>query len=230
MNDATKFTSPEGNNNVVRVDFYNDADKSKSTLRIEATCSGTAGINNIVLDDTQSPPLITFNSKTACPIGSLSALWGAIENNKWALFTVFLIVGLFVCFLGRTLFKVILFIAGMLVGFGLVWLISYSTFLKNNDKTWVFWTVIAVSSVLGIIIGILMVKLTKVGAFLIAAWGGYSLGLLLYPTFLYKIWSGTAAVWVFSISFALVSGILACFLFETVLILSTSLAGSFLAI
>jgi hypothetical protein len=194
------------------------------------TCSDNEGINSPTVDETKTPPLITFNSKSACSVGSLSALWSAVENNKWALFTVFLIVGLFVCFLGRTLFKVILFIAGMLAGFALVWLISYNTFLSENDKTWVFWVVVAISAIIGLLIGYLLVKLTKVGAFVIAAWGGYSLGLLLYPTFLYKIWSGTAAIWVFTLSFALIAGILAIFLFETVLILSTSMAGSFLAI
>jgi hypothetical protein len=118
----------------------------------------------------------------------------------------------------------------MLAGFALVWLISYNTFLSENDKTWVFWVVVAISGIIGLLLGYLLVKLTKVGAFVIAAWGGYSLGLLLYPTFLYKIWSGTAAIWVWTLSFALIAGILAIFLFETVLILSTSMAGSFLAI
>jgi hypothetical protein len=118
----------------------------------------------------------------------------------------------------------------MLAGFGLVWLISYNTFLKDNDKTWVFWLVVGISALIGILIGVLLVKLSKLGAFLVAGWGGYSLGLLLYNAFLYKIWAGSAAVWVWSLSFALVAGALACCLFETVLILSTSLAGSYLAI
>jgi hypothetical protein len=153
-----------------------------------------------------------------------------INSNKWILFVIFLLVGTFVCFFGRKLFKPILFIAGILAGFGLVWLICYNTFLSSYTQNWAFWVVFAVSAIIGLLIGWLLVKLTKVGAFAIAAWGGYSLGLLLYPTFLYKVWSGAAAVWVFSIGFALIAGILALFLFEHVLILSTSLAGSFLAI
>lgn len=142
---------------------------------------------------------------------------------------IFILVGLFVCFLGRVLFKPILFIAGIFLGVGLTWLICYATFLDDNDKQWVFWLVLAISLIIGLLIGFLLFKLAKVGAFLIAGWGGFSLGLLTYNAFMYKV-DSQAFFWCWIIGCALVAGILACCLFEHILILSTSLSGSFLVI
>ena len=103
------------------------------------------------------------------------------------MFVFSLVVGGFVCFFGRKLFRPILFIGGLLLGVALVWLICYSTFLSDESKGWVFWLVLGISLLIGIAIGFLLFKLTKVGAFILAGWGGYSLGLLLYNAFLYKI-------------------------------------------
>lgn len=145
------------------------------------------------------------------------------------LFAIFLIVGLFITFFGRKLFRPILFIAGLFIGVALVWLICYSTFLSDNSKSWVFWVVTAVSILIGLVIGWLLFKLTKIGAFILAGWGGYSLALLLYNAFLYKI-NSQAFFWCWTIGLAVVCAVLCLCFFEHILILSSSMAGSFLAI
>ena len=152
-----------------------------------------------------------------------------ISQNKVVMCIIFILVGFFVCFFGRKLFRPILFIAGILLGVGLVWLLCYSTFLDSNDKAWVFWLVFGISLLIGIGLGFLFFKLTKLGAFLLAGWGGYSLGLLLYNAFLYKI-DSQVFFWCFTLGMALVAGLLVCVAFEHILILSTAMAGSFLAI
>lgn len=93
---------------------------------------------------------------------------------------IFMVLGIFICLMGRKMFKPIIFIAGVLLTTGLVLVIFYSTFLKSNTATWVGWVVLAGAVLLGLLIGCLFVKLVKLGAFAIAAWGGFSLGLLLY--------------------------------------------------
>lgn len=105
------------------------------------------------------------------------------------MFAVMVIVGSVICFLGRTLFKPVLFIAGMMLSVCLVWLIFYSTFLSSNTKSWVGWVVLIGSLLFGLIIGTLFVKLVKLGAFVLSAWGGFTVGLLIYNAFLYKMGS-----------------------------------------
>ncbi len=145
------------------------------------------------------------------------------------MFSIFLVVGFIVCFLGRTLFKPVIFIAGVLLSVSLVWIIFYSTFLNENTKSWVGWVVLSSSILLGLIIGCLFVKVVKIGAFIVAAWGGYCLALLMYNSFMYFMHSNVG-FWCWTIGVALICGLLALKFFDHILILSTALAGSFLAI
>ena len=98
-----------------------------------------------------------------------------------------MLIGLVVCFLGRKLFTPILFLTGILLSVSLIWLIFYS--ISDSRKTWVGWVVLGVAVLVGIVLGWLFTKLTKLGAFCLAAWGGFSLGLLLYNSFLYTLHS-----------------------------------------
>lgn len=141
---------------------------------------------------------------------------------------IFLILGLFVCFLGRILFKVILFVTGVVLMM-VLGLLIYGTAFSSTTASWVGWLIFGLAFLIGLGVGYLFMKLVKLGAFLVAAWGGFSLGLLLYNAFLYMTHS-QVFFWVFCCACALICGILAVFLFDHVLILSTSLAGSFLFI
>ena len=139
-----------------------------------------------------------------------------------------MVIGLFISMMGRKLFKVIVFIAGVFLVVAVVLLIFYTTFLKENTASWVGWVVLGCSVLLGLLLGCLFVKVIKLGAFAIAAWGGFSLGLLLYETFpLYKI-DSQVFFWCFCIGLALICGILAICLFDHVLILTTALGGAYL--
>jgi hypothetical protein len=131
--------------------------------------------------------VVSFKHETGCKNDSLNALWEWFNSNKWVMFSVFLIIGSIICFLGRTLFKPVLFISGMFLSVCLVWLIFYSTFLSSNTKPWVGWVVLVGSILLGLLIGAIFVKLAKLGAFILAAWGGFSVSLLIYNAFLYKM-------------------------------------------
>lgn len=145
------------------------------------------------------------------------------------MFVVFLIIGTVVCFLGRTLFKPVIFIAGVLLTVSLVWIIFYSTFLNENTKSWVGWVVLAGSIIVGLIIGCVFIKIVKLGAFILGAWGGFTLSLLIYNSFLYKM-NSEVGFWCFCVGVAILFGVLALCFFDHILIHATALAGSFLVI
>jgi hypothetical protein len=145
------------------------------------------------------------------------------------MFVVFLALGFLICFFGRRLFKPVIFIAGIIATVCLVWLIFYSTFLSSSTKSWVGWVVLAVSIGGGILVGFLFIKFIKVGVFVLAGFGGYTLGLLLYNAVLYKM-DSQVGFWCFTIGLGIVAGVLALFLFEHVLIHTTAFFGSFLFI
>jgi hypothetical protein len=235
--DATFDSFTDNNGHGLQITYNSPNSRSGScsgqpTLIVKNYCdSSQSGIGSPNVDDTTNTctPLITFQNKTGCKKGSLSALWQWFSDNKWVMFSVFLIVGFLICFLGRTLFRPVIFIAGVLLSVSLIWIIFYSTFLNENSKGWVGWVVLAGAILFGLIIGCLLIKFVKIGAFVLAAWGGYALGLLLWNAFLYKT-NSNGGLWGFTIGFALVFGVLALFFFDHILIHATAILGSFMVI
>jgi len=91
--------------------------------------------------------------------------------------------------------------------------------------------VLSISFVIGGILGIIMAKLQRFGAAILAAFGGFCLGLIIYGAFLYKADDDRQILyWCFNIGMALICGILTIWLFEHMLIISTSIVGSYLFI
>lgn len=170
-----------------------------------------------------------FNSYTGCKSGQMSALWEWFKNNKWAMFGFFLVAGSLICFMGRTLFTPIVFIVSTTAITALVLLIAYNTFLSDNSKAWVGWVTIGVAVVLGLLVGSLMISFIKLAIFIVSAWGGYAVGLLVYNAFMYKMNSQTG-FWCFTLGMALVFGILSLCFWNHILIHATAISGSFMAV
>lgn len=143
-------------------------------------------------------------------------LWGSL----------FIIIGIFLAFFGRKLFTTALFIAAAAIFVGLVLIIVYSTFLAESDK-WVGWIVISVAILLGLGVGYLATKLEKIGACLLAGWGGFCLGILLNESVLYYFGSAVL-LWIVNGACALIAAIAAWFLFNQAIIISTAFVGSYL--
>jgi hypothetical protein len=143
------------------------------------------------------------------------------------MFVISVVLGIVICFFGRRLFKPVLFITGVVLVVSLVMLIFYSTFLKSNTAAWVGWVVLSCSTLLGLCVGGIFVKIAKLGAFVLAAWGGFTLGLLMYNAVLYKAFN-EGGMWGFCVGVALLFGLLALFFFDHILINVTALIGAFL--
>jgi len=79
------------------------------TLHLEILCGSTAYALDSV-DDTTDPynPKITIASRAGCKVGQLNVIWDWIEDNKWFMFVILVVLGLFICFFGRKLFEPVL--------------------------------------------------------------------------------------------------------------------------
>lgn len=105
-------------------------------------------------------------------------------------------------------------------------LIFYSAFFSNNTKDWVGWVVLSCSILVGILVGFILAKMTKLGLAVLAGWGGATLGLVLWNAFLYKT-NSDVAFWIFIVAFALISASLSCCLFDHLLIITTAFVGAY---
>ena len=147
---------------------------------------------NLVCDDSKDTPVVsalknlggkaysaTFTGKDACPALDFSAIWDFFNENIWLWAIIMIVAGLFICLLGRQLFKVTIFLAATFITIAAILLLFYSTFLKSNTEDWVAWTVLAISLVLGLIVGFLATKVLRLGAAVLAGWGGFMIGVLI---------------------------------------------------
>lgn len=178
-----KLSAVEGDNTThIKISYLNG--EPGYNLTIEIFCDEDNIFSSPFVWDTlnSSQPYIRFGSSTGC---ATMAFWTWVTDNQWVMFTVCLIVGFILAFFGRKLWKPLFFLTGVFLTIFLVLIIFYTTFLNSKTENWVGWTVIACSAVLGLIVGFIFMKISKLGAFFLAGWGGFCLGLLIWNTFLY---------------------------------------------
>jgi hypothetical protein len=108
-------------------------------------------------------------------------------------------------------------------------LISYSTFASDDSEWWVGLLVLTFSIIVGLAIGYLFNKYQKIGKFFLGAWGGFSLGILLYNAVAYLLES-QIALWCFAVGIGVLSGVLIVYFDDEIIILATAIIGSLIII
>jgi hypothetical protein len=156
-------------------------------------------------------PLIRFLSKYSFVFGAFLIVMGFV-------------VGVF----GKKIFKPVICIVGTLVFNIALCLFIFSIFFTRNTPEWAGWLTWSICLVLGMCVGLILAKLTRLGVAVLAAWGGFSLGMIIYAAFLYKL-DGDKNIlfWCFNIGLAITTGILSLFLFNHAVVLATAIVGSY---
>lgn len=171
----------------------------------------------------------SLTSAEVCPSFDMNALWSFLDTYSYLWGAMFIVGGIFFCFFGKKLFKAAIFIVtAILTVFGIL-LLFYTTFLKDTTEAWVGWTVLVCSILIGLVAGFFVMKLERLGAALLAGWGGFLLGVMLNEMVLYKAES-TAVFWSISVACAIIAAVLSFFMFEHVLILGTSFGGAYMLV
>ena len=164
-----------------------------------------------------------------CSKFDLNALWQFLDDYSYIWGVLFIVSGVFLAFFGRKLFKAAIFMVSAILTVFAILLLFYTTFLKDTTETWVGWTVLACSILIGLVVGFFMMKLERLGAAILAGWGGFLLGFLLNEMVLYKVES-QVLFWCVNVACAATAAILSFFLYEHVLIMTTSFAGSYMLV
>ena len=160
---------------------------SEFHLTIKIGCTPDVLMNQVgLVDDSNQYITGIFHSIVGCRVDHISALWSWFDQNKWPMFMLFSVVGIIMCFLGNRFLQPILFITGVAEASFLLMLICYTTFARDHTEVWIGWVILVVSLGIGLGIGYLFIKYQRLGAFALAAWGGFSIGLLVYNAVLYK--------------------------------------------
>lgn len=170
--------------------------------------------------------VVSIESASMCPIYSINALTVFLKKYYWLFGSLLMLVGLFLTFLGRKLFIFTVFIIGVALTVFLIMIVFYTTFLKSSTAVWIGWTVLGASIVVGFGIGFLCTIFLRVSGAATASYGGFMLGVLINDSWLY-IYHSSALFWCITIGFAIAFFIVAFIFFNQVVIISTSLIGSY---
>lgn len=129
--------------------------------------------------------------------------------------------GLFVCFLGYRLVRPTLFICGFVLGG------SIAVYIKDQIKTDTSWWDLIAFLIGGVIVGVLVLVLYKLGIFLLGAAGGVALGVLVNTSIAPEVYPSHPEYLLIILCaiFGLIFGCLALYIEKIALIITTSIAG-----
>jgi hypothetical protein len=136
-------------------------------------------------------------------------------------------IGAFMAFFGRKLFQITIFISGLCFTTYVLMMCWYAWFFTAQTAYWVGWCMLGVSGLVGLIVGFLLAKFMRVGAAVLAGFGGYCLGMFINTMVVYLA-SNEGLFWTVAIGMAVVCAVIGFFAFNHAIILSTSFLGGYL--
>jgi hypothetical protein len=176
--------------------------------------------------DKCNPYVEITGSIGGCDLLSNSYIWEYLAYAEPYLGIIGIVGGLCLCFYGLKLIKPAICFAGFLTCTMLALLFFYAVYATSAEELSTFYYWMAGGAVVGIIVGYFLSAMVKVGAAILAGWGGFMLGLILNEAFLYQF----EAVWVFwaaNVGAALICAGLTFKYFEGMFIFATTIIGSY---
>jgi len=149
-----------------------------------------------------------------------------MADYKYLWGSMFIIMGIFLAFMGRKIFKAAVFIAAAMLTTGALVAICYIAYIEADSKTWITWVSISASFVIGLAAGFVATKLERMGGVLLGIWAGSCIGILLNTSFLY-LFGSQILFWTVNLALGVVLGVIAFKRFNEMVVLSTSIIGSF---
>jgi len=167
----------------------------------------------------------------ACPQIDFYVLATFMEQYKWLIGSVMILIGLFELFFGVKLVTFTTFIISTIAVVSVVFIFFFQFIIPKGSNPNIVWVVLGISSVLGLVLGYFLSKMYKVFIGLFGGFIGYLLGTLLYTFALSRIdWNPTALYWIIVCTLILVGLLLSYFLSDFIMITCTSFIGGYLLV
>lgn len=169
-----------------------------------------------------------LQTKYGCSVFSTSPIWAWIGGQRYIWGGVIIAAGIILGLFGKPLFKPAICIIATIAIMFVLGVIITSIFFNRSTPSWAGWVVFSVALLVGALGGLILAKLTRLGVGVLAGWGGFLLGVMLYSAFIYRIDNNKhVAFWVFNISLAVICGVLSIWLFNYAIIAATALIGAY---
>ncbi len=174
---------------------------------------------------------IKATSIHGCTLSNYYAVSAFIRANKIIFCIVFLVIGLFLNFLGSKIISITLFITAFFSTILSVFLIVFGMFGASKVSNGIMWVILSCSIILGVCVAYLFYKFRKAFYATLGGVTGYFVGLILYNFVFRHIQSHPAVVYWVVIVVCIGLGVLfAIFLQKHLIIIATSILGSYIII
>jgi hypothetical protein len=174
-------------------------------------------------------PSVNLVSEYGCSVLDTSTLWEYLDQYSAYFGAVLIVAGVLLNFLGRKLIRPSVCFAGFLTSIFVACFLYYTIFLSGEPDMTTFWIFFGVGIVGGIIVGLLLGYFVKVGAAILAGWGGFCGGLMLNES-VFAWTQQNWLFWVICIGCAIAAAIMAFISYNIVTILSTVFLGAYAVI
>lgn len=188
-------------------------------------------VYNASLDTRTCGSNIVIRSSEACYAFTLNPLFRWVDKQSMFLGAALILAGLYLGLLGKKQFKVSICLTGGVAFLLASSLFLFTVFLNRDSSTATGWIIIGICAFLSIFVGLALAFFFRAGAAVAAGWGGVTLALILYNTFVYKIDNDKkVAFWIFIIAMGGIFGGLAFCAFWHVIIFATAFGGAYAVI
>lgn len=202
-----------------------------ATFTIKAWCDPSISAadteyNGEAYGDVCNPYVEIYSSIGGCDLLSNSIIWEYIDMGKPYFGFAAIGAGVMLAFFGLRLIKPSVCIGGFLTCVMAALLVFYAVYATSIDELATFYYWMGGGAIVGIVVGCLLAYCVKVGAAILAGWGGFALGLILNEAVMWHF----EYVWVFwttNVLCMIICAALTFKIFDHTMILTTSLLGSY---
>ncbi|KAK9713049.1 hypothetical protein K7432_006733 [Basidiobolus ranarum] len=160
--------------------------------------------------------------------GTLTNTQGLTDTEQLVAAIVCIVVGFLFCFFGRHLVKVTIFIAGFFFFAGLSLFLAEKIQPVADGDTSKSWIYLGVSCAIGILGGLLLLCLWKLGLAIIGGLGGFSLAMLILSLKSGMLISSGTPRTIFIVAMVLVGLVSILFFEKHIMIICTAISGAYI--
>ena len=188
--------------------------------------SGDIYLNFSDFDIKECEQVFIGRSLNACKTNDILRFMAFINQYKILFGILIIIIGIFFTLFGNKFIKITLVI---LCGIALsifICMIVFSVFVIDSERD--FWLCLVIPFVVGLIIGVVLLKVVKVAFFVVGACAGYSIGILIFNLVTkYIEWNPDILYWIVIVLSMIVCGILGLLFYRVMLIVFTAILGGY---
>ena len=208
-------------------------DKKNFSIKYNITCNDKIDELDVKnYTEGECDRTLYIDSKYGCPQFSVYNFWKLVHNNKVIFFILLLAIGIFLCFFGKKLIYVTIFIFSSIISVSIIFMFVFNVVLPKGievDQT-VLGIVFIISFIPGIGIGILIIKYQHfLLACVLGGVGGFFLSIFVYDLIL-NHWDAANKLYLKIIVYIVVIAIcigIGYLTIEHLKIITTSFVGSY---